>query len=690
MDARKPSAAIAARIKRVRSALESYVRREFPTPISTRNQSVTVFLSGGADSLVVALAAHHCGKKVRAISARVKGIASADFDTAKRVAKTMGWEFIGIDIPRSTNIRAEYEHLIRECGCRLKTECEVLLPFTHLIKAAKQRSITHVLTGFNNPLADSRSDSMSLRTNAIAYWDEMLKAAGMPDTPATRRCLEYALGAGIKIHAPLNHRRLLNALVGMSYADVHRPYRKRIWKDCYREDFERLGLLKTTPTNLQKGTGIEDLSAQLLTHPDINPSNQRPTEKHARTAALTHCFKRFVTLTLESPISTRNLPTAYQPYTLADVKKSSARSLFTVISTFAGGGGSSTGYRLAGGRVLAVNEFVPAAQETYRLNYPDTPVDGSDIRKITHSKDGISRFAAKYGTKIGQLDIFDGSPPCATFSKAAPRGQEKMGKRNVRYSDVTQSRIGFLIHDYVQMAGILKPRVCVMENVPEIGKAAVFDHAMRRLRDREYLVAHKVLTASNYGVPQNRQRLFVVAVRRDVAKKANLSSENDLLAVFPAPITNPITLRAGLKGLTLDDEERDMLLSRAKMSTEFDLIKRLPSVSDKSVRMRNADDTWTANFTLTRLAWDQPAKTVTASGTMRGGLIHPDERRYFTHAELKRIMGLPDDFILSGTYDQRGERLGRMVPPLMLSALAKSIYNRILKPSKRRAARASS
>ena len=62
----------------------------------------------------------------------------------------------------------------------------------------------------------------------------------------------------------------------------------------------------------------------------------------------------------------------YEPYTIEEVKKAAEQKLFTVISTFAGGGGSSTGYKMAGGNVLCVNEFVEAAVDTYKSNFPDT------------------------------------------------------------------------------------------------------------------------------------------------------------------------------------------------------------------------------------------------------------------------------------------------------------------------------
>ena len=74
---------------------------------------------------------------------------------------------------------------------------------------------------------------------------------------------------------------------------------------------------------------------------------------------------------------------AYYPYNLKDVHDASAQEKFKVISTFAGGGGSSTGYRLAGGKVLCVNEFVEEAVNTYRENYPDTHILPGDIKQLS-------------------------------------------------------------------------------------------------------------------------------------------------------------------------------------------------------------------------------------------------------------------------------------------------------------------
>ena len=105
-----------------------------------------------------------------------------------------------------------------------------------------------------------------------------------------------------------------------------------------------------------------------------------------------------------------------KPYKLEDVYKASEQKLFQVVSLFAGGGGSSTGYRLAGGEILAINEFIQAAQNAYERNYPNTHIFREDIRKLTGEN-----ILEQIGLKKGELDILDGSPPCASFSMAGKR-----------------------------------------------------------------------------------------------------------------------------------------------------------------------------------------------------------------------------------------------------------------------------
>jgi hypothetical protein len=89
---------------------------------------------------------------------------------------------------------------------------------------------------------------------------------------------------------------------------------------------------------------------------------------------------------------------------------------FTAVSTFSGCGGSSLGYKLAGFRVAWASEFIPAAQETYRANHPATILDCRDIREVK-----AEDILAATGLAVGEIDLFDGSPPCASFSTAGIR-----------------------------------------------------------------------------------------------------------------------------------------------------------------------------------------------------------------------------------------------------------------------------
>jgi site-specific DNA-cytosine methylase len=90
-----------------------------------------------------------------------------------------------------------------------------------------------------------------------------------------------------------------------------------------------------------------------------------------------------------------------------------------------------------------------------------------------------------------------------------------------------------------------------------------------------------------------------------------------------------------------------------------------------------------SNFTLVRTSWDHPAPTLVIAGQKPDGLsgaIHPDLERKFTIPELKRLFGLPDDFILTGTIDQAVECVCNMVPPLLIQAVAERVYELVLKP----------
>jgi DNA (cytosine-5)-methyltransferase 1 len=142
----------------------------------------------------------------------------------------------------------------------------------------------------------------------------------------------------------------------------------------------------------------------------------------------------------------------YYRYTLDDLEKSSARKRFTYISFFAGGGGSSCGYKLAGGDCKFVNEFQQVAVDTYLANWPGTPHICGDIKNVTGKQ-----IMEMTGIKKYELDIMDGSPPCPPFSMS---GTKKKGwnKEKMAYG-MKQKNIEDLTWEMIRIADEMMPKV---------------------------------------------------------------------------------------------------------------------------------------------------------------------------------------------------------------------------------------
>lgn len=180
-----------------------------------------------------------------------------------------------------------------------------------------------------------------------------------------------------------------------------------------------------------------------------------------------------------------------------------------VVSTFSGCGGSCLGFKMAGYDVAWASEFIPAAQETYRANHPTTHLDTRDIRQVT---------AESIRSVVGdrEIDVFEGSPPCASFSTA---GKTSKGWNQVRkYSD-TEQRTDDLFGEYIRLLKELKPRAFVAENVAGMTKGVSkghFKYYMKMFQDLPYRVEAQLLDAADLGVPQRRVRLIFVGVRNDV------------------------------------------------------------------------------------------------------------------------------------------------------------------------------
>ena len=313
----------------------------------------------------------------------------------------------------------------------------------------------------------------------------------------------------------------------------------------------------------------------------------------------------------------------------------------TVISLFAGCGGSSLGYSMAGFRELLAVEWDNNAVETFKLNFPNVPVYHGDIHDCS-----VDWILETTGLKPGELDILDGSPPCQGFSTA--------GKRQM-----TDGR-NQLFREYVRILRGLQPRVFVMENVSGMVKGKmklIFADIMRELKASGYKVSAKLLNAMYFGVPQSRERMIFIGVREDLGiEQSHPGAEYQLISACKA-IEKAIVDDCGQpKGLLVDRMK--------KVKPGSNLAK-----TEKS----------TSLFSYVRCPIDKPCMTIQKSVSFGGITIwHPTEERNFSIGELKRIATYPDNFRFTGNYKESVNRIGNSVPPLFMRAIANHIRQEIL------------
>jgi DNA (cytosine-5)-methyltransferase 1 len=310
----------------------------------------------------------------------------------------------------------------------------------------------------------------------------------------------------------------------------------------------------------------------------------------------------------------------------------------TVVSTFAGAGGSSLGYSMAGFRELLAVEWDDNAVATFRLNFPDVPVYHGDIAKL--SVDDVLR---RTGLQPGGLDVFDGSPPCQGFSTA--------GKRDF-YDDRNQ-----LFREYVRLLRGLQPKVMIMENVSGMVKGKmklVFADILRELKASGYRVSARLLNAMYFNVPQSRQRMIFVGVREDLGIEPS----------HPQAVSVPISVKAALVGVA-DDPTAFTVGAHTKIYQEMKTVK--PGGHQPG------------HHSHVRLPLDKPSCALLAdNGFGHYHFWHPAEHRTITFNELKVLASFSSHFVLCGEPAQMWARIGNSVPPLFMRSIALHVRREIL------------
>ena len=394
----------------------------------------------------------------------------------------------------------------------------------------------------------------------------------------------------------------------------------------------------------------------------------------------------------------------YKQYTLKELEESASRKRFNVVSFFAGGGGSSCGYKLAGGDMICVNEFQQVHADTYSANFPNTPVIVDDIRKVTGER--IRKIIGNV-----DIDILDGSPPCPPFSMSGTK-QEGWGKEKMAYG-WKQQNIEDLTFDQIRLVGELKPKVVVCENVKGLTMEYAREYLNRMVLEFEeqgYYTDFQVMNGWQFGVPQKRERVFIVSIRKDVADTLGINFLNFKSMIFPLPSDeNKPLIEDAIRDIQDDPEnirEGQELCEIMKKSAKYKWLKRLQKNPEKVVSV--GDDVvkpfyqkWIAHrerlgknvgerevkekhsfFQSRRVPWHQASHTLSEQGlkTSLAVHLHPSEDRVYTTYEAIRLMTLPNDYIQTVSLNDKLARIGLMVAPMCMKFLADSIYENVLEP----------
>lgn len=333
-----------------------------------------------------------------------------------------------------------------------------------------------------------------------------------------------------------------------------------------------------------------------------------------------------------------------------------------VFSCFACGGGSSFGYKLAGFDVVGFNEIDPKIADLYIKNH----------KPKYQFVEAIQDFVKwnEYPQELYELDILDGSPPCSSFSMSGNR-EADWGKAKKFKEGQSKQILDTLFFDYVELAKKLQPKIVVAENVKGILYGNAKEYARNILKaynDAGYQVKYFVLDASKMGVPQRRERVFFIGIRKDLAEK--LPKPNNLLfADFPKLNMTfnekeiPFLKIKTATGILPNWTEHDQYIWEHRMQGDR-------KYSDVLKRIENRDSNFNAAFVYNNRA----VSTILSSEGSKMTLF--DEPRKMSTTEMIRAQSFPLDYDF-GSKKPRDIQyvLGMSVPPVMMAQIAERIYN---------------
>ncbi|WP_414544366.1 DNA cytosine methyltransferase [Nostoc sp. CCY0012] len=372
----------------------------------------------------------------------------------------------------------------------------------------------------------------------------------------------------------------------------------------------------------------------------------------------------------------------------------------TIIDLFAGAGGLTTGFHLAGFESLCAIDINSKALATYKHNYPNTKIINQDIRQISPSD---LRLALSLGQE--ELTALIGGPPCQGLSRNTPAG----------YRYLSDSR-NHLYRTFLEFVKEFRPLYTLIENVPEILKAyngVIKEEITKQLESLGYKVIYSSLNAAHYGIPQTRSRAFFLAsldhtlrfpeptnfgdIKSDY-KTTKSCNQLNLLDTNLSPLVTVRDAIGDLPQLDAGQAYNAEVYPSAPQTTYQSFVRHnslrivnhvaraLTPIQLSRVRaLREGQDARDLPSELApkkhysgaygRLYWDKPARTITrwVFHPGSGRFFHPTQDRTITIREAARLHSYPDNFHFLGTYTEMASQIGESVPPLLAKFIASSI-----------------
>lgn len=348
------------------------------------------------------------------------------------------------------------------------------------------------------------------------------------------------------------------------------------------------------------------------------------------------------------------------------------------IALFAGCGGLSQGFHNAGFDVVGFAELEHDFHKTYQKNFPHSLLLGDDVRNITNAD------VQDWKTYFGEIDVLFGGPPCQGFSLAGKR--DVFDPRNELYLE------------FVRLASCLKPKTVLLENVrlltsmKTVNGNYASEDIVNRFEKIGYDMSFQVINAKEYGVPQSRERVIFIGVRKDL--------DIDQVA-FPEKThgsANELTLFSNLKSyVTFRDATQDLERLESGKKSKKDsfhfaithpdhVIKWLKKTPEGQSAHLNPDPNMRPksgyNTTYKRIKWDEPCSTIGTTFSMISGSrnVHPQDTRSLTIREAARCQTFPDSFVWEGKWGTIRTMIGNAVPPLLAEVMANHIMKSYIKP----------